>query len=231
MLSRVVAICILGLIASCGHFYLLKSSYPFVVASPEARASIEVTEAQHTELKAAQLQSEAIAFGAFGVLLCVAVALVGLPPNNAATWLITLLAAGLLGALAGGAMSFLGHLFHDSFAASIADPLVHTVLRLTVMLLPVAIAAGIVAALARRSKQVASDAIVGALLGALLTAVAYGVLAGSVTSLENIGSVLPADNQNRFLLFSLAMVCIGVACVYQAFRRSKVNASAEVETV
>ena len=53
---------------------LISQAYPFVLASEEARTSIEVTAEQKEELDGALFASDLIAFGIFGSALCMVIA-------------------------------------------------------------------------------------------------------------------------------------------------------------
>jgi hypothetical protein len=215
---KLVSFVLLGALVSIGYCLLLSFAHPFVLASPEARASVEVTESQRTELLSAKFASEIIGFSVFGLLLGAVIAIVSSHPSSVKHRAMTLLVGSLLGALGGALMGWIGYVFHDSLIAILPDPMVHVFVRLSAMLLPVAMAVGLTTALGCSSKAVILNAFMGSVIGAMLSALVYGILAGVVTPLENVANIFPAHMQNRYLLFVTAFLAIGAVDLIQAAR-------------
>ena len=227
---KLVAFVLLGALVSFGYCISLSFAHPFVLASPEARASIEVTAEQRAELRSAQFSSEVLACSLYGLLLCAVVAIVNSHPSNLKHRALSLSAGCLLGAFSGALMGLIGHGFHDSFVALLADPMVHLFLRLSARLLPVAIAVGMTTAFAGYSKAIITNALVGSVLGAVLSALLYGIMAGLVTPLENVANIFPAHVQNRYLLFVTSFLAIGALDLIQV-ARSPERSSGEANAV
>ncbi len=221
MAGKLFALVAFATVAGIGYCVLISQTYPFVLASEEARRSVEVTDSQRAELNAAKHSSDLIAYSIFGAMLCIVVAIVGSHPGSALHRLLSILVGGALGGIAGIGMGFIGYLFHDAMISVLADPMVHMFSRLSAMFLPVALAIGLTMAFASKSKETAVNATMGAVVGALLTSLLYGILSGLVTPLEIVGAIYPAHTENRYLLFLVAFLAIGIITFVQIARTAK----------
>lgn len=216
MAGKVLALIAVAAIAGVAYCLLIESAYPFVLASTEARASLEVTDAQRKELNEALWASNAIAFSIFGAVVCATVGtFVELAPKTTGHRLLTILLGCILGGIGGLAMGVIGHQYHESLESVIEDPMVHVFTRLATMFLPVAVAVGLTAVFASKQKADLVNGIVGAFLGGLLTAIVYGVSSGLLTRLEIVAAIMPGNSENRYLLFVTACLSIGVIAVWQ----------------
>ncbi len=199
------------------------SNYPFVLASEEARKSVEVTPAQMLELRSAELSSDMIAYGIFSALLCGALAACCSVSKNARGQILGLLVGLALGAGAGAGMGWIGHWLELSPAFVISDPMIYSVVRWSIMLLPVAIAAGIATSISTGSMNELGHSVIGAILGAVSAAAIYSVVAGTFTTIEARSKILPFHDANRILMVAASIFCIGFGIILQLHRKGKVE--------
>lgn len=198
---------------------LLHFTYPFVLASEEARKSIAVTPEQQAELASATLASDMIAFAIFGGSLCAFLALLlGIAPKGATRGIGA--GAGLgLGAITGAAAAWLGHWIELNPAFEMPDPMVYIVVRWVIMLAAVGIAAGVAVALASNHLRNVVNMAIGGLLGVAASAITYGLLSGVVTTPEGRHKILPFHDANRVMLFASVFAFVGLGILLQ-FRAS-----------
>ena len=201
-------------------FFVIRSTYPFVLASEEARRSVEVTVSQMKELRSAELSSDMIAFGIFSALLCGVSAVCFSISKNVSGQLVGLAIGLLLGAIAGAGTGWLGHWLELNPAFEIKDPIVYSVVRWCIMLLPVAIAAGIATSISTRSFNQMVHSVIGAIMGAVAAAMIYAVVAGTLTTMESRSKILPFHDANRILIIAASMFCIGTGIVLQLHRKN-----------
>ncbi len=204
-------------------FEIYSTSYPFVLASEEARKSLEVTPSQMLELRSAELSSDMIAYGIFSALMCGALAACCSRSENTAGQLLGLAIGLVVGAIAGAGMGWIGHWLELSPAFVISDPMIYSVVRWSIMLLPVAIAAGIATSISTFSPNEIGHAVMGAILGAVSAAAVYSVVAGSVTTIEARSKILPFHDANRVLIVAASIFCMGVGIILQLHRKGKVE--------
>lgn len=202
-------------------FGVVRSTYPFVLASEKARKSVEVTVSQMKELRSAELASDMIAFGIFSALMCgVLAACLGV--SKSVMGKLVGLAIGLvLGAVAGAGMGWIGHWLELNPAFEIRDPMIYSVVRWSIMLLPVAIAAGFVIAIASKSFNQIAHVVIGAVLGSVVAAMIYAAVAGTFTTMEARSKIMPFHDANRILIIAASMFCIGTGIVLQLPRKDK----------
>ena len=201
-------------------FVAIRSTYPFVLASKEARKSVEVTVSQMKELRSAELSSDMIAFGIFSALLCGVSAACFSISKNVSGRLVGLAIGLFLGATAGAGTGWLGHWLELNPAFDIKDPIVYSVVRWSIMLLPVAIAAGIATSISTRSLNQIVHSVIGATVGAMAAAMIYAVVAGTLTTMEARSKILPFYDANRILIIAASMFCIGTGIVLQLHRKN-----------
>ena len=200
-------------------FGVVRSTYPYVLASEEARKSVEVTVSQMKELRSAELSSDMIAFGIFSALLCgVLASCLGVSKNVSGRF-GGLVIGLVLGAIAGAGMGWIGHWLELNPAFEIEDPTVYSMVRWCIMLLPVAIAAGIATSISTKSFNQIAHAVVGAIMGAVAAAMIYAIVAGTFTTMESRSKILPFHDANRMLIIAASMFCIGVGIVLQLHRK------------
>ncbi len=215
MIRSFVMLVVLTLLVSFGLGYLFQSAYPFVLASETARKSVEVSEEQMAELKGAALASDRIAFAIIGALLCGTLPLVVSGPSSSTKKIagagVGLLLGGGLGAVAG----WFGHWFYANPSIEIADAMMYFLLRWTLMLLPLAIAAAISSTLASGNIKLIPHSLVGAVLGAVAASALYSVLSGTVTTIEGREKILPFFFGNRVLILAATCFCIGAGILLQ----------------
>ena len=201
-------------------FGAIRFTYPYMLASEEARKSIEVSVSQMKELRSAELSSDMIAFGIFSALLCgVLASCLGVSKNVSGRF-GSLVIGLVLGAIAGAGMGWIGHWLELNPAFEISDPTVYTVVRWCIMLLPVAIAAGIATSISTKSFNQIAHSVIGALLGAVGAAMIYAVVAGTFTTIESRSKVLPFHDANRILIISASTFCIGIGIFLQLHRKN-----------
>lgn len=194
------------------------SYYPFVLASEEARKSVEVTTAQMKELRAAELASDMIAYAVFSALLCGALAACCNNAENASGQLLGLSVGLVAGTAAGVATGWLGHWLELNPAFTISDPIIYAIVRWSIMLLPVAIVAGLASSISGSSTSQIGNSIIGAILGAVTAAMIYSITVGTFTTIESRSKILPFHDANRMMLVGVCTFCIGAGVVFQRSR-------------
>ncbi len=204
-------------------FEIYSTNYPFVLASEEARKSLEVTPAQMKELRSAELSSDMIAYGIFSTLMCGAIAACCSLSKNTAGQLLGLVIGLVFGASAGAGMGWIGHWLELNPAFVISDPMIYSVVRWSIMLLPVAIAAGIATSISTGSLNELGHAVLGAILGAVSAAAVYSVVAGALTTIEARSKILPFHDANRIWIVAASVSCIGAGIILQLHRKRGVE--------
>lgn len=217
-LVLLIAITLASMFAMHGVF---STKYPFVLASEEARKSLEVTTAQMKELRAAELASDMIAYGIFGALLCGALASCCSAAKSTGGQILGLVVGLLGGAAAGVATGWLGHWLELNPAFAIADPMIYAIVRWSIMLLPIAIVAGLAISISKSGESKYANAIAGACFGAVIAAMIYSISVGTFTTIESRSKILPFHDTNRMMLVGLCVFCIGVGAVFQLHRKTK----------
>lgn len=201
------------LTAALTYFY--GSTYPFVLASEEARTSVVVTESQLVELKAATRSSDQIAFAILGAVACTVMPLlvsVGQPIKKQ----LIGAAVGLpLGAFAGLAAAYLGHWFDNHPSININEASMHVLIRWIVMLVPMAIACGIAVGVTYSSAKSIVARIVGAIVGVVIVGGLYGFLSGLVTTAEEKHKIFPFHLGNRAMIIGGILSFIGFVMLLQ----------------
>ena len=208
-------LCVLG---SAIAWMVTKAGYPFILASAEARASLEVTSEQLAELKSARYASDAIAYGVVGALL-VAICMLTFRissstklPNTLPqkrTWFqdLPMLLAGLvMGFLAGAAGGWLGNIFEDGNSWNL-DTTTRIMIRSAIVMLPSALAGAVGILMVDRSSQRCGDAILGAILGVGLTLLVTTAMHGNLTTFEARPPVFPDQPANRLLFPTTFLLC------------------------
>jgi hypothetical protein len=228
MFGRKSLFAIISVIVALGFCGILHVGYPFVLASEQARTSLEVTQEQRDELDSALKSSDLRAFAIFGAMICVVTGL-GFMNGANPVQLATVVGTGIvLGGVSGWMMGLIGYWFHQNLIDSLSDVMVHVVARLFVMFIPIALAVGLVAAVATRNGRNFGSAFGGAVLAAIVAAAGYGVLSGVITPLELVRDIMPAHEVNRVLLFMLAFPAICGLAFRQVWQDSKKAAEPKV---
>jgi hypothetical protein len=200
---------------------VFSNHYPFVLASEEARKSLEVTTAQMKELRGAELLSDMIAYAAFSALLCGALAACCSAARNGLEQIVGLVVGMVGGAVAGAVTGFLGHWLELSPGFAIDDPMIYAIVRWSIMLLPIAIAAGLATAISTKSAGKIGITIVGSVIGSVVAAMIYSMSVGTFTTIESRSKILPFHDANRMMLVGVCVFCIGAGTVLQLHRKSK----------
>ncbi len=204
-----------SLLITAALTYFYGSTYPYVLASEEARTSVVVTEAQLVELKAATQSSDRIAYAIFGALACTVMPLlvsVGQPIKKQ----LIGAAAGLpLGAISGIAAACIGHWFDNHPSITFSEDSMHVLVRWIVMLVPIAIACGIAVGIAYSSVKTIVARIVGAVVGVVIAGGLYGFLAGVVTIAEEKHKIFPFHPGNRTMIIGSVLCFVGLVMLLQ----------------
>jgi len=219
MLKSLVLLVMLSGACTFAIFELLDSYYPFVLASEEARKSLEVTTAQMKELRGAELASDMIAYAVFSALFCGSLAACCSVSRNAGGQLLGLGVGLVAGVAAGAAMGWLGHWLELNPTFVIADPMIYAIVRWSIMLLPVATVAGLATSVSSASGIQIVHTILGAILGAVLAAMIYSVTVGTFTTIETRSKILPFHDANRILLVGACTFCIGAGALLVLHRK------------
>jgi hypothetical protein len=204
-------LCLLGAAIA---WLVTKLGYPFVLASAEARASLEVTAEQLAELKSARYASDAIAFGVVGAILVAICMLtfrisrsVRLPEKRTRLNDLLLLLGGVgVGFLTGALGGWLGNSFEDGNSWNL-DTTSRIMIRSAIVMLPAALAGALGILMIERSSQRCGDAILGAILGVGLTLVVSAALHGNLTTFEARPPVFPDQPANRVLFPTAYLMC------------------------
>jgi hypothetical protein len=201
------------LTAALTYFY--GSTYPFVLASEEARASVVVTESQLVELKAATHSSDRIAYAILGAVVCTVMPLLVSVGQPIKKQLIGAAAGLLLGAIAGIAAACLGHWFDNHPSININEASMHVLVRWIVMLVPIAIACGIAVGVTYSSAKSIVARIVGAIVGVVIAGGLYGFLSGIVTTAEEKHKIFPIHGGNRAMIIGCLLCFVGLVMLMQ----------------
>ncbi len=196
-----------SLLLTAALTYFYGSTYPYVLASEEARASIVVTESQLVELKAATHSSDRIAYAILGAVVCTVMPLlvsVGQPIKRQ-----------LIGAVSGIAAACLGHWFDNHPSITFSQDSMHVLVRWIVMLVPIAIACGIAVGIAYSSPKTIVARIVGAVVGVVIAGGLYGFLAGIVTIAEEKHKIFPFHPSNRAMIIGSVLCFVGLVMLLQ----------------
>jgi MFS family permease len=215
LLALFVVFCVVSI---AGLGYLYKSSYPFVLASEEARRSLEVTDEQMSELKSAALSSDMIAFGIMGAVLAGGFAALLGKATQTSKRPIGLVAGAVLGLGAGALGAMAGHWFVESPPFDINDPMLYSFVRWILILGGVAGAAGLATALVGNFQKDAANAVIGALIGLFAAAAIYALASGSMTTAEQKNKILPHHFDNQLLIIVASFTCIGLGIISQLYR-------------
>lgn len=195
--------------------------YPFVLASEVARKSLEVTPAQMQELRAAELASDMIAYAIFAALLCGALAACCSASEKVSGQMLGLVVGLAGGAVSGAATGWLGHWLELNPWFAIADPMIYAIVRWSIMLMPIAIVAGLATSISVCSGYKIGNTIVGSVVGAVIAAMIYAMSVGTFTIIESRSKILPFHDANRMMLVGFSVFCIGAGTLFQLHRKSK----------
>lgn len=219
---------VFSVIACVGSYYGVAAVYDeFQYASEEAQTSLEVTEEQTAELKASSMKSDSIAYGIISIAMVAACGLAANPSGALAMRIVAVVLGALLGAVAGYASAQIGH-YYDTNVPFPRDPVFYWVGRWILILLPVAIASGVVIAISGNFAKQIVDATVGSILGAGLATIIYCFTVGAATRLEGHEKILPAFPENRMLLIAV-YPCIGLIALLLLARSAKPEAASASE--
>lgn len=218
----------------CAIFaWVIQTGYPFILASAEARASLEVTAEQLSELKATRLRSDCIAFGILGALLG---ATLGLPEcivGGAQSRRLSRRLVGVAGLLAGGFLSGgLGAVAATWFEESVEgfeDPTMQFIVRNTLLMLPPAVVAAVTYVWLFGSRTTITELIVGAIVGVGLSTLAIVMLHGTATPFEARPPLMPDKPENRVLLAAAFLIGTGMALLWFSHRQRNVTTTSEAK--
>lgn len=229
---RVVLLGVVVSFLSCAVFaWGINAGYPFILASAEARASLEVTAEQLGELKAARLQSDFIAFGILGALLG---ATLGLPEcvvggthsrslPRRLTGVLGLIAVGFL---CGGLGAVAATWFEES-VEGFDDPTMQFIVRNALLMLPPAVFVAVSYVWLFGSRATITDLIVGAIVGVGLSTLASVILHGTVTPFEARPPLMPDKFENRVLLAAAFLLGTGTVLLWFSHRQRKVRSNSD----
>ena len=217
---------LLSAIGSSIAWGMIKSGYPFVLASAEARASLEVSTEQLAELKSARYASDAITFGIVGAVL-VAISMLAnrfsrsgkLPATR--SWLndlLLLLFGAGLGFVAGAAGGWLGNSFEDGNSWNL-DTTTRLMLRSVIVMLPAAVVGALAIFMLERNLKRVGDLLLGSILGVGLTLLLTAVLHGNLTTFEARPPVFPDQPTNRFMFPTVFLLCTSLMTLIMANRK------------
>lgn len=214
---------LVAVLASALFAWIVQRGYPFVLASAEARASLEVTAEQLAELKSARLQSDCLAFGLLGALLaftvaspqCLSVSL----SKSTPIWRCLVSGAGLLGVglLSGGLGAAAATWFEES-VAGFQDPTMRFILRSALWMLPPAAFVAVAQIWLLGTSSKTADMILGAVVGVGLAILATVILHGTLTTFEARPPLMPDILENRALTGGAFVVGAGAIIIWFAHR-------------
>lgn len=226
MLPKLILSLLLLIAVSAGFVYYCESKYPFVLASEAARTSLMVSEAQLTELNQATMQSDMIVFAVVGAAFSAILALVLSKPAKSIQRIMGaffgLVAGAILGALGG----WIGHQFLNP-ALGEMEISIYQCLRMLGIMIPIGIAASLAVGVGGQMKTDFGKALVGAILGIVAAALAYSVLSGLVTTVENRHKVFPHHMPNRLLMLTGTAIAVAVGMAIQLYRKAKTNSESQ----
>ncbi|MFO0941162.1 MAG: hypothetical protein U0930_10370 [Pirellulales bacterium] len=208
MVRQIIVVALAAMLVTCALTFLFKASYPFVLASEEARTSLTVTNEQLTELKSATQSSDRIAFGIAGILIAMTVttSIAGFRSVGA---MKAIAFAALGGLLTGVLAAPIGHWFDNNPAIGLEGSMAILV-RWMAMLSPLAIVCGISFAIGLGKPNTIANSVIGALLGLVLASCLYSFASGVLTIVEDQHKILPQHDSNRALIFAAVTGLIGV---------------------
>jgi len=164
MIRNMILVVVFVAMATAALTYLCGQSYPFVLASKQAREALEVTESQQLELSQAAMKSDMVALGILIATLCSGFAILIAHQNTMTKQSIGGLSGLVLGGVSGALAGWFGHWFLYNSPIDIQDPMVYHVVRWTAMFVPIAIACCVAVAIGGSFKRF-GNTIVGAILG------------------------------------------------------------------
>lgn len=214
MIRRFVLLLLLGGIATAALSVLFARVDQLVLASEKARTALEVTDELNRELNAATYASNLIAFAILGGLLSIVGAIACSAPSSSRQKAIGAAVGLVLGAFAGALGAALGHWYVDNVQLPV-DPMVQWAARWTLILLPMALAAGLATASAGNLRRDLGNALAGGVIGAIIASVAFAVLHGMLTEIENFSVVMPRFVNNRVLIFASTIFGVGLGLLWQ----------------
>lgn len=215
MLQKTLFVLLLSVALTTGLTFLLQKTYPYVLASEEARKSVEVTPAQQAELNGVDRSNDMIAFAIIGAVTCGLLPLAIATKRDPKTSGLGIGSGLVLGALGGMAAGWLGHWIEDSPLFDFGDLMTHTLIRWILMLTPVAIAFGVANGLADGKTQSIGKGIVGGILGIVVASAIYAFLAGVISTPEGRNKILPFYDANRAIIIAAVVVCMGLGVLLQ----------------
>jgi hypothetical protein len=228
MALRIVLFVSFLIFASAGLLWFYQTYHPLVLASAEARKSVEVSSEQLNELNAAEMFSDMISFALLGGVLSSGLALISATkrPMSRFFGLLTGLA---LGAVAGAAAGFIGHWFDDSPYIQISDPMLYSCLRWALMLILIPFAVAAACAVGADFKKDFVGAFLGAFIGILCAAFLYAILSGMVTTVEGRNKIFPHHFSNRVLIVVATIFCTASGVLWLSIRSKKMPPSPSAE--
>lgn len=215
-----IAGCIIAALASILFGLIVQSGYPFVLASAEARASLEVTAEQLAELKSARLASDCVAFSMMGGLLAASVLLARLltkASGRLGEGLVPV-AVAILSGLVGGVVGAMLATWFDESVDAVEDPAMRSSLRTLLLLVPPAIGVAIGAAISGKLIAKIPDILLAALVGVVIALGLNLLLHGTLTTFEASPPLMPQRGSNRLLLAFAFLVSTTLALTYALLR-------------
>lgn len=228
MALRLVLFVSFSILASAGLLWFYQTFHPLVLASEEARKSVEVSIEQLNELNAAERLSDMISFALLGGVLSGGLALLSATTESMSQF-FGLFTGLVLGAVAGAAAGFIGHWFDDAPYIQISDPMMYSCLRWVLMLFFIPFAVAIACAVGGDFKKNFVGALVGAFIGVLSAAFLYAILSGMVTTVEGRNKIFPHHFSNRVLIVVATIFCTVSGVLWQSTRSTKMPPSPSAE--
>jgi hypothetical protein len=232
MALRIVFFLSFSILASAGLLWFYQTFHPLVLASEEARKSVEVSSEQLNELNAAERLSDMISFALLGGVLSGGLAFISTTKNPMSRFL-GLLTGLALGGVAGAASGSIGHWFDDASYIQISDPMMYSCLRWALMLILIPFAVAAASAVGGDFKKDFAKnfvgALVGAFIGVLSAAFLYAILSGMVTTVEGKNKIFPHHFSNRVLIVVATIFCTGFGVLWQSIRSTKMPPSLSAE--
>jgi hypothetical protein len=215
-----IAGCVVAVLASTLFGLIVQSGYPFVLASAEARASLEVTAEQLAELKSARLASDCVAFAMMGGLLAASVLsarLLTRASDRLGEGLVPVAIAILIG-LVGGVVGAILATWFDESVDSVNDPMTRSSLRTLLLLVPPAVAVAIGVAICEKLIAKIPDILLAALVGVVIALGLNLILHGTLTTFEASPPLMPERGSNRLLLAFALLVPATLTLTYALLR-------------
>ena len=232
MALRIVFFLSFSILASAGLLWFYQTFHPLVLASEEARKSVEVSSEQLNELNAAERLSDMISFALLGGVLSGGLAFISATKSPMSRFL-GLLTGLALGGVAGAVSGFIGHWFDDASYIQISDPMMYSCLRWVLMLILIPFAVAAASAVGCDFKKDFAKnfvgALVGAFIGVLSAAFLYAILSGMVTTVEGKNKIFPHHFSNRVLIVVATIFCTVSGVLWQSIRSTKMPPSLSAE--